>query len=65
MYKCFVGNFKIDKTLKIVDYGTSAQETEDSNFFIKCYPHKQNITSLSIFDNKLILNYFLQLREIH
>ena len=23
MYKCFVGNFKIDKTLKIVDYGRS------------------------------------------
>ena len=58
MYKCFINNFKIDKTLKIVDYGSSPQETEDSNFFIKCYPYKQNITSLSIFDNKSILNYF-------
>ena len=58
MYKCFIDNFKIDKTLKIVDYGSSVQETEDSNFFIKCYPYKQNMTSLSIFDNKSILNYF-------
>ena len=40
MYKCFIDNFKIDKTLKIVNYKTSAQETEDSNFFIKCFPHK-------------------------
>jgi len=58
MYKCFIDNFKIDKTLKIFDYGTSTQENEDSNFFIKCYPHQQNITALSKFNNKSILNYF-------
>ena len=52
MYKLFLKHFPLNENNLIVDFGSSEQETEDSNYFIKCYPFKNKITCLSIFDNR-------------
>ena len=58
MFKFFLKNFDINDKIKVADYGSSSQESSDSNFFIKMYPYKENITSLSIFDNVALINHF-------
>ena len=58
MFNFFLKKFEINEDVKIADYGSSKQESEDSNFFIKQYPYKENITSLSIFDNRSLSKHF-------
>ena len=58
MFNFFLKKFEISEDVKIADYGSSKQESEDSNFFIKQYPYKENITSLSIFDNRSLSKHF-------